>query len=107
MGNTRHRCVVLLACLSACFLFVPPTSVFIEAMKFLMGKGQENQVSLVVRLFCACLQEKVSEERVQGLKQRFMSAYDATADGRLQIQEVAHHLSRIKSHVTIDRSIDR
>lgn len=35
-----------------------------------------------------CPQEKVTEERVQGLKQRFMSAYDVTADGKLQIQEV-------------------
>uniref|UniRef100_A0A3Q3N8V7 Secretagogin n=1 Tax=Labrus bergylta TaxID=56723 RepID=A0A3Q3N8V7_9LABR len=35
-------------------------------------------------------QEKVTEERVQRLKQRFMSAYDVTADGRLQIQELAN-----------------
>lgn len=35
-------------------------------------------------------QEKVTEERVQRLKQRFMSAYDVTADGKLQIQELAH-----------------
>ncbi|XP_033958619.1 secretagogin [Pseudochaenichthys georgianus] len=35
-------------------------------------------------------QEKVTEERVQGLKQRFMSAYDVTADGKLQIQELAN-----------------
>lgn len=33
-------------------------------------------------------QEKATEERVQRLKQRFMSAYDVTADGKLQIQEV-------------------
>ncbi|KAM6909834.1 secretagogin-like isoform 2-T2 [Xenentodon cancila] len=43
-------------------------------------------------------QEKATEERVQKLKQRFMSAYDVTADGKLQIQEaflkdlfVQHH----------------
>uniref|UniRef100_A0A3B4ZX11 Secretagogin n=1 Tax=Stegastes partitus TaxID=144197 RepID=A0A3B4ZX11_9TELE len=35
-------------------------------------------------------QEKVTEERVQRLKERFMSAYDVTADGKLQIQELAH-----------------
>uniref|UniRef100_A0A7N6A446 Secretagogin n=1 Tax=Anabas testudineus TaxID=64144 RepID=A0A7N6A446_ANATE len=35
-------------------------------------------------------QEKVTEERVQRLKQRFMSAYDVTADGKLQIQELAN-----------------
>lgn len=35
-------------------------------------------------------QEKVSEERVHSLKQRFMSAYDITADGKLQIQELAN-----------------
>ncbi|XP_060906963.1 secretagogin-like [Labrus mixtus] len=35
-------------------------------------------------------QEKVTEERVQRLKQRFMSAYDVIADGRLQIQELAN-----------------
>ncbi|XP_071251859.1 secretagogin-like isoform X2 [Salvelinus alpinus] len=33
-------------------------------------------------------ENKVTEERVQRLKQRFMSAYDVTADGRLQIQEI-------------------
>uniref|UniRef100_A0A8C6NP96 Secretagogin n=1 Tax=Nothobranchius furzeri TaxID=105023 RepID=A0A8C6NP96_NOTFU len=35
-------------------------------------------------------QEKATEERVQRLKQRFMSAYDVTADGKLQIQELAN-----------------
>ncbi|XP_036395274.1 secretagogin [Megalops cyprinoides] len=34
--------------------------------------------------------EEVTPEKVQQLKKRFMSAYDATADGRLQIQELAH-----------------
>ncbi|XP_041101077.1 secretagogin-like [Polyodon spathula] len=33
---------------------------------------------------------KITEEMVQKLKKRFMSAYDATADGRLQIQELAN-----------------
>ena len=32
--------------------------------------------------------QKASEEDVQKLKQRFMSTYDVTADGKLQIQEV-------------------
>uniref|UniRef100_A0A670IBP4 Secretagogin n=1 Tax=Podarcis muralis TaxID=64176 RepID=A0A670IBP4_PODMU len=31
----------------------------------------------------------VTEEKVQRVKKRFMSAYDVTADGRLQIQELA------------------
>uniref|UniRef100_A0A673CZ15 Secretagogin n=1 Tax=Sphaeramia orbicularis TaxID=375764 RepID=A0A673CZ15_9TELE len=35
-------------------------------------------------------EEKVTEERVQKTKQRFMSAYDVTADGKLQIQELAN-----------------
>uniref|UniRef100_A0A665SXA8 Secretagogin n=1 Tax=Echeneis naucrates TaxID=173247 RepID=A0A665SXA8_ECHNA len=35
-------------------------------------------------------QEKVTEQRVQRLKQRFMSVYDVTADGKLQIQELAN-----------------
>lgn len=35
----------------------------------------------------------MTEERVQRLKQRFMSAYDVTADGKLQIQEVKPHAS--------------
>uniref|UniRef100_A0A3B4EZT4 Secretagogin-like n=1 Tax=Pundamilia nyererei TaxID=303518 RepID=A0A3B4EZT4_9CICH len=35
-------------------------------------------------------QDKVTEEDVQNLKKRFMSAYDVTADGKLQIQELAH-----------------
>uniref|UniRef100_A0A8C9XWN8 Secretagogin n=1 Tax=Sander lucioperca TaxID=283035 RepID=A0A8C9XWN8_SANLU len=35
-------------------------------------------------------QEKATEERVQRLKQRFMSAYDVTADGKLQIEELAN-----------------
>nr|UVD39193.1 secretagogin variant 3 [Clarias batrachus] len=32
--------------------------------------------------------DKITEEKVQQLKARFMSAYDVTADGRLQIQEI-------------------
>ncbi|XP_041941405.1 secretagogin-like [Alosa sapidissima] len=35
-------------------------------------------------------QDQVTEEKVQQLKQRFMSAYDDSADGRLQIQELAN-----------------
>lgn len=35
-------------------------------------------------------QERVTEEKVEKMKQRFMSAYDVTADGRLQIQELAN-----------------
>ncbi|CAL8248498.1 unnamed protein product [Lota lota] len=34
--------------------------------------------------------QKATEENVQKLKQRFMSTYDVTADGKLQIQELAH-----------------
>ncbi|XP_076827296.1 secretagogin-like [Brachyhypopomus gauderio] len=36
------------------------------------------------------LGEKITEEKVQQLKTRFMSAYDDSADGRLQIQELAN-----------------
>ncbi|XP_076008893.1 secretagogin [Genypterus blacodes] len=36
--------------------------------------------------------EQATEEKVQKLKQRFMSAYDVTADGKLQIQELANML---------------
>ncbi|KAH0617877.1 hypothetical protein JD844_016569 [Phrynosoma platyrhinos] len=32
----------------------------------------------------------ITEERVQKVKEQFMSAYDVTADGRLQIQELAN-----------------
>ncbi|XP_053169294.1 secretagogin isoform X2 [Hemicordylus capensis] len=32
----------------------------------------------------------ITEEKVQKVKERFMSAYDVTADGRLQIQELAN-----------------
>ncbi|XP_057197138.1 secretagogin isoform X2 [Triplophysa rosa] len=35
-------------------------------------------------------EDKITEERVQEIKKRFMSAYDLTADGRLQIQELAN-----------------
>ncbi|XP_034031125.1 secretagogin-like [Thalassophryne amazonica] len=35
-------------------------------------------------------QEQVTEEKVQQMKKRFMSAYDVTADGKLQIQELAN-----------------
>ncbi|XP_066482288.1 secretagogin [Tiliqua scincoides] len=34
----------------------------------------------------------VTEEKVQRVKERFMSAYDVTADGRLQIHELANML---------------
>lgn len=59
-------------------------------------------------------QEKVTEERVQWLKQRFMSAYDVTADGKLQIQELAHmilpedenFLLIFRREATLDNSVD-
>ncbi|XP_065102361.1 secretagogin isoform X1 [Paramisgurnus dabryanus] len=35
-------------------------------------------------------EDKITEENVQQVKKRFMSAYDVTADGRLQIQELAN-----------------
>ncbi|KAA0702933.1 Secretagogin [Triplophysa tibetana] len=35
-------------------------------------------------------EDKITEERVQEIKKSFMSAYDITADGRLQIQELAN-----------------
>ncbi|XP_072535077.1 secretagogin-like [Salminus brasiliensis] len=34
--------------------------------------------------------DNITEEKVQQMKARFMSAYDVTADGRLQIQELAN-----------------
>ncbi|KAG5857061.1 secretagogin-like [Anguilla anguilla] len=34
--------------------------------------------------------DEVTEKKVEQLKRRFMSAYDVTADGRLQIQELAN-----------------
>ncbi|KAJ8394631.1 hypothetical protein AAFF_G00044340 [Aldrovandia affinis] len=34
--------------------------------------------------------DEITEDKVEQVKQRFMSAYDATADGRLQIQELAN-----------------
>ncbi|KAG7272242.1 hypothetical protein CRUP_001520 [Coryphaenoides rupestris] len=36
--------------------------------------------------------QKTTEHDVQKLKQRLMSTYDVTADGKLQIQELAHML---------------
>nr|XP_043889433.1 secretagogin [Solea senegalensis] len=35
-------------------------------------------------------QEKVTDEQIQTVKKRFMSAYDVTADGKLQIEELAN-----------------
>lgn len=34
-------------------------------------------------------QNTITEEEVQRMKEQFMSAYDITTDGRLQIQEVS------------------
>ncbi|XP_077577978.1 secretagogin [Stigmatopora nigra] len=59
-------------------------------------------------------QDKVTEERVQRLKQRFMSAYDVSADGKLQIQELAHmilpeeenFLLIFRREATLDNSVD-
>uniref|UniRef100_A0A3B4BHP7 Secretagogin n=1 Tax=Periophthalmus magnuspinnatus TaxID=409849 RepID=A0A3B4BHP7_9GOBI len=58
--------------------------------------------------------QKVTEERVQCLKQRFMSAYDVTADGKLQIEELAHmilpedenFLLIFRREATLDNSVD-
>uniref|UniRef100_A0A8C3RY71 Secretagogin n=1 Tax=Chelydra serpentina TaxID=8475 RepID=A0A8C3RY71_CHESE len=36
------------------------------------------------------LQDGITEEKLQRVKERFMSAYDVTADGRLQIHELAY-----------------
>lgn len=43
---------------------------------------------LLTSLQSGLFKEETTEERVRELKERFMSAYDVTADGRLQIQEV-------------------
>uniref|UniRef100_A0A8C7QQY0 Secretagogin n=1 Tax=Oncorhynchus mykiss TaxID=8022 RepID=A0A8C7QQY0_ONCMY len=59
-------------------------------------------------------EDKVTEERVQRLKQRFMSAYDVTADGRLQIQELAvmilpqdeNFLLVFRREAPLDNSVD-
>ncbi|XP_057691220.1 secretagogin isoform X2 [Corythoichthys intestinalis] len=59
-------------------------------------------------------QDKVTEERVQRVKQRFMSAYDVSADGKLQIQELAHMILPEKENfllifhreATLDNSVD-
>ncbi|XP_060937523.1 secretagogin-like [Limanda limanda] len=59
-------------------------------------------------------QEKVTEEQVQTLKQRFMSAYDVTADGKLQIQELANMILRedenflliFRREAPLDNSVD-
>uniref|UniRef100_A0A8C7IXT1 Secretagogin, EF-hand calcium binding protein n=1 Tax=Oncorhynchus kisutch TaxID=8019 RepID=A0A8C7IXT1_ONCKI len=56
----------------------------------------------------------ITEERVQRLKQRFMSAYDVTADGRLQIQELAvmilpqdeNFLLVFRREAPLDNSVD-
>uniref|UniRef100_A0A674D673 Secretagogin, EF-hand calcium binding protein n=1 Tax=Salmo trutta TaxID=8032 RepID=A0A674D673_SALTR len=59
-------------------------------------------------------EDKVTEERVERLKQRFMSAYDVTADGRLQIQELAmmilpqdeNFLLVFRREAPLDNSVD-
>ncbi|XP_045573630.1 secretagogin isoform X1 [Salmo salar] len=59
-------------------------------------------------------EDKVTEERVQRLKQKFMSAYDVTADGRLQIQELAmmilpqdeNFLLVFRREAPLDNSVD-
>lgn len=34
------------------------------------------------------LKDEITDDKVRRMKESFMSAYDTTADGRLQIQEV-------------------
>ncbi|XP_046891424.1 secretagogin-like [Hypomesus transpacificus] len=59
-------------------------------------------------------EEKVTENRIKRLKQRFMSAYDVTADGRLQIQELANmilpedenFLLVFRREAALDNSVD-
>lgn len=34
------------------------------------------------------LKDEITDDKIRSVKERFMSAYDTTADGRLQIQEV-------------------
>ncbi|XP_053169295.1 secretagogin isoform X3 [Hemicordylus capensis] len=49
----------------------------------------DSEVS-TVSLLLLTPQSTITEEKVQKVKERFMSAYDVTADGRLQIQELAN-----------------
>ncbi|XP_030639100.1 secretagogin [Chanos chanos] len=59
-------------------------------------------------------EEEITEEKVQQVKKRFMSAYDMTADGRLQIQEFAnmilpeeeHFLLIFRREAPLDNSVE-
>lgn len=62
------------------------------SVQFNGGFGsRKSMMHFNVCLRIVSLQEKATEERVQRLKQRFMSAYDVTADGKLQIEEVLQY----------------
>ncbi|KAJ8013370.1 hypothetical protein DPEC_G00052560 [Dallia pectoralis] len=54
---------------------------------YIEGKELDNFFSHMLKKLGP--EDKVTEDRVQRLKQRFMAAYDVTADGRLQIHELA------------------
>jgi len=50
-------------------------------------------------------QDTITEEKVQRMKEQFMSAYDVTTDGRLQIQEVSPFTSQHRISFTEGGSI--
>lgn len=63
-----------------------------SCMDGLKRDGREHivlgEIGFILNLLLFISQSPVTEEKVQRVKKRFMSAYDVTADGRLQIQEV-------------------
>uniref|UniRef100_A0A670IBK4 Secretagogin, EF-hand calcium binding protein n=1 Tax=Podarcis muralis TaxID=64176 RepID=A0A670IBK4_PODMU len=64
-----------------------------SCMDGLKRDGREHivlgEIGFILNLLLFISQSPVTEEKVQRVKKRFMSAYDVTADGRLQIQELA------------------
>lgn len=45
--------------------------------------------AIFMHLLFSIWQSTITEEEVQRMKEQFMSVYDVTTDGRLQIQEVS------------------
>uniref|UniRef100_A0ABM5GAY4 Secretagogin n=1 Tax=Pogona vitticeps TaxID=103695 RepID=A0ABM5GAY4_9SAUR len=57
---------------------------------YIEGKELDNFFHHLLRTM-GC-ESTMTKEKIQKVKERFMSAYDVTADGRLQIQELANML---------------
>lgn len=108
MVNNTELLYFLFACWAVFLFWALPTSTFTEAMKFLVGRRQENQFSRVVRLLCVSAgggergAGQESEAEVHVRLRRHCRRETPDSGGT-----VTDRLSRMMPHMKMDGWIDR